>query len=161
MIVEGQRVIYAGDTDPFQQVGATGKVIALSGQAAHVQWLDGPKVGQIDLTQQYELLPERTAAEQAPMSTFDSALDSPVTATLSVRATYDESGEEGVVNVLAEAGHLAMLSEYVDEAVGTLSARIRQDPMLGDVLAQLEPDEADCLISRVASALFTDRMGEG
>ena len=123
MIVEGQRVIYAGDTDPFQQVGATGKVIALSGQAAHVQWTDGPKVGQIELVQQYELLPERTAAQQAPMSTFDSALDSPVTA--------------------------------------TLSGRIRQDPTMLDVLGHLEPDEAECLIGKVASSLLRDRIEEG
>lgn len=167
MIVEGSKVAYAGDTDPFQEVGSLGKVIALSGDAAHVQWLTGPKSGSIELVQQYELVPDRSqqqAQHQAlagpQMNSFDHALDMPATETISVRATYDDLGEEGVVNALSETGHLAMLTEYVDDAVGYLASRVRQDPGLGIILAQLEADEADALVGRVASLLLSDRLNE-
>lgn len=173
MIVEGSKVAYAGDTDPFQEVGSLGKVIALSGDAAHVQWLSGPKSGSIELIQQYELVPDRSqqqgqqgqqdqqrALVGSLMNSFDNALDMPASETISVRATYDDLGEEGLVNALSEAGHLAMLSEYVDDAVGYLAARVRQDPGLGDILAQLEADEADGLVGRVASLLLSDRLNE-
>lgn len=162
MIVEGGKVIYAGDTDPFQEVGARGKVVALAGTAAHVQWTTGPKQGSIDLVETFELLPDRTGKEATsqPVNSFDNALDMPRLVTVAVRDTYDDLGEDGLVNALSEAGHLAMLSEYVDEAVGHLAARVRQDPALGDILSQLEPDEADGLVGRVASLLLTDRLTE-
>lgn len=163
MIVEGSKVIYAGDTDPFQDVGVSGKVIALSGQAAHVQWLTGPKAGQIELVGQHELLPDRNQhqAEAQPLNSFDNTLDMPATETISVRATYEDLGEDGLVNALSEVGHLAMLTEYADEAVGHLVSRVRQDPALGEVLAQLEPDEADGLARRVAAVLLGDLLQEG
>lgn len=165
MIVEGQQVAYAGDTDPFNEVGSLGKVVAMSGAAAHVQWTTGPKAGSIDLVETYELVERRTAStaitrDATTMGSFDAALDMPATETISVRATYDDTGEDGLVTALNEAGHLAVLAEYVDEAVGHLASRIRGDLTLGEVLAQLEQDEAESLVARVASVLLNDRLGE-
>lgn len=161
MIVEGQKVTYAGDTDPYNEVGAHGKVVALSGTAAHVMWTDGPKTGAVDLVEQFELLPDRSAAfTQSVAASFDAALDLPDNSVVAVRDTYDEQGEEGLVTALNEAGHLAMLSAYVEEAASHLASRIREDPALGTVLSQLEADEADSLVGKVASVLLTDRLGE-
>lgn len=161
MIVEGCKVTYAGDTDPYNEVGAHGRVIALSGQAAHVQWTDGPKTGAIDLVDQYELIEDRSATgTQTVSASFDAALGIPDNSVVAVRDTYDELGEEGLLNALSEAGHLAVLSEYVEDCVGTLAARVREDQSLGTVLSQLEQDEADSLVGRVASVLLTDRLGE-
>ena len=159
-MIEGQRIAYAGEDDPFNEVGSLGRVIAVSGTAAHVQWTSGPKTGQIDLVEQNDLVPDRpTVTAQA--SSFDMALDmvSP-TDTIQVRATYDEQGEEGLVNALSETGHLAMFSEYVEDAISTLSSRLRQDPSLMTVLSELDSDEADGLVGRVAALLLTDRLGE-
>lgn len=160
MIVEGAKVTYAGDTDPYNEVGSHGRVVALSGTAAHVQWTDGPKTGAVDLVEQFELVEDRGNSTQTVAASFDAALDMPDSAVVAVRDTYDELGEEGLLNALNEAGHLAMLSGYVEEAVNTLSARVREDISLGTVLAQLESDEADSLVGRVASVLLTDRLGE-
>lgn len=160
MIVEGAKVTYAGDTDPYNEVGSNGRVVALSGTAAHVRWLDGPKTGSIDLVEQFELVEARGNSTQTVAASFDAALDMPDSAVVAVRDTYDELGEEGLLNALNEAGHLATLSGYVEEAVSTLSARVREDISLGTVLAQLESDEADSLVGRVASVLLTDRLGE-
>lgn len=161
MISEGCGVAYAGDADPFNQVGSLGKVVALSGSAAHVLWIDGPKVGQVDLVEQHELVERQgraTAALDTIASGFDNSLDMPEGTGLQVRATYDEYGEDGLVNVLSETGHLAVLSEYVDEAVGTLATRIRGDINLRQVLTELEADEADSLVGKVAAVLLTDRL---
>lgn len=156
MIVEGSKVTYAGD-DPFTEVGSVGKVIALSGSAAHVQWASGS----IDLVEQHELLPahQGSMAPTTLAASFDNALDMPGIG-IQVRATYDEHGEEGLLNTLAESGHLAVLSEYVDEAVNYLASRIRIDPTFRDVLAVLEPDEASALVGKVASQILTDRITE-
>lgn len=159
MIVEGQRVAYAGD-DPLNDVGSQGKVVALSGTAAHVQWLTGPKVGSIDLVEQFEVVAAAQPRQAAAPETFDYALDMMTTSSLQVRATYDESGEDGVVSALDEVGHLAMLGEHVERALGGLAGDLRGDPIFREVLAQLEPDEADTVLNRVASVLLTDRMKE-
>lgn len=160
MIAEGRKVAYAGE-DPFNEVGAPGQVVALSGLHAHVMWTGGPKQGQIDLVEQNEIVEQRqhTAVADTLGSGFDNSLDM-VGPGLQVRATYDEYGEEGLVSALSESGHLAVLAEYVDEAVGHLSARLRTDVGLVDVLAQLEADEQDSLVGRVASVLLTDRLEE-
>ena len=157
---EGQKVAYAGDSDPFNEVGSLGRVVALSGTCAHVQWTSGPKTGQIDLVEQFELVPDRKVVS-AQASSFDQALDMVgTTETIQVRATYDEQGEEALVNALSEGGHLATLSPYVEDVVGLLATKVRQDPILGGVLAELEADEVDSLVHRVAAVLLNDRLGE-
>lgn len=161
MISEGGKVTYAGDTDPFNVVGSLGRVVSLSGTGAHVQWLTGPKTGQFDYVETFELVQPGAAHEASMEAAFDNTLDMPATEGISVRACYDETGEEGLVTALNESGHLAMLADYVDEAVGHLATRIRTDPTLGDVLSQLETDEADSLVGRVASLLLNDRLGVG
>jgi hypothetical protein len=160
MIVEGQKVAYAGE-DPYMAVSDKGKVLAVSGTAAHVQWLTGSRAGQIDLVEQHELVPDRSAGAQPTTlaAAFDNTLDMVGSPAIQVRATYDEVGEQGLVTALDEAGHLAVLQAYVEEAVGHLASRIRHDPTLANVLAQLESDEADGLVGRVASLLLTDEIG--
>lgn len=169
-MMEGQRVAYAGDTDPFNEVGSLGKVIALSGLAAHVQWTSGPKQGSIDLVEQNELVtstdPIQAQAHSSQSDLFDYSLGAEaalvsVPVSLQVRAVFEESGEDGVLNMLSEAGHLAMLDAYAEEAVGHLSARVRQDPNVSSILAQLAPDEAEMLVTKMASTLLTERLQEG
>lgn len=164
MIVEGQRVAYAGDGDLYLRVGDTGKVIAVSGSCAHVMWRTGAVAGQISLVEQDELVPDRAPghiAGAASGALFDDTLDMPTTPTISVRATYDALGEDGLLSALNEAGHLAMMTEYVEEAVGMIVARLKADPTLSPLLGQLEVDESESLVGRVASVLLADRLQEG
>lgn len=168
MIVEGMRVAYAGE-DPFQDVGALGKVLSLSGVAAHVLWQSGPKMGAVELLDLNELVEHRGQREatQARLSAtafaeeaFADTLDMVTPPALQVRATYDEEGEEGLLSALSEAGRLAVLAEYAEEAVTLVAARIRQDPEFSAVLAQLDPEEANALVSRAASLVLRDRISE-
>jgi hypothetical protein len=161
MITEGQQVAYAGDTDPFNEVGSLGRVVAVSGQAAHVQWTSGPKVGSVDFVEQFELVEARGPAQSETTGmSFDATLDMPTSASLQVRAAYDEAGEDGLVLALDEAGHLAMLAEYADRALEALVGDLRADPSFREVLGQLEADEADTVVSRVATVLLGDRIKE-
>lgn len=163
MIVEGMRVAYAGDSDPFQDVGSLGRVLSLSGSAAHVQWEDGPKRGDIDLVDLNDLVEQRRTAGAAPSfadTAFADTLDVPSIPALQVRATYDEEGEEGLLTALSESGRLGVLAEYAEEAVGIVATRIRQDPEFSMVLSQLDPDEASSVVSRVASLVLRDRISE-
>lgn len=168
MIVEGMAVAYAGD-DPFQDVGSLGKVVALSGSAAHVMWQSGPRINTVELVDLNDLVAHRGAkeAQQARMqaqaftdTAFADTLDMPAIPMLQVRATYDEDGEEGLLSALSEAGRLAVLAEYAEEAVGLVATRIRNDPEFASVLAQLDPDEAASVVSRVASVVLRDRISE-
>lgn len=165
MIVESAKVAYAGE-DPFQEVGAIGRVLSLSGSGAHVQWETGPKQGTIDLNDLNDLVEtgrdsvQRTASK-AVFDSFADTLDIPSMPMLQVRAAYDEGGEEGLLLALSEAGRLSMLAEYAEEAVGLLATRLRQDPDFSMVLAQLDSDEADSMVGKVASLVLADRIGEG
>lgn len=168
MIVESTLVAYAGD-DPFQDVGSLGKVVALSGSGAHVMWQSGPRINAVDLVDLNDLVEHRGAKEaaQARMAAqafadtaFADTLDMPAIPTLQVRATYDEEGEEGLLTALSETGRLAVLAEYAEEAVSLVATRIRNDPEFSGVLAQLDPDEAATVVSRVASVVLRDRISE-
>lgn len=156
MITEGSRVTYAGD-DPLIEVGSTGKVLAVSGTAAHVQWLSGPKHGSMDLVDQFEILPFRA---EANLNSFEQSLEYVESPSISVRASYDEAGEDGVVAALDDSGHLAMMAAHVERAAAVLAADLRSDPTFIEVLGQLEPDEADTVVSRVATVLLSDHIRE-
>lgn len=164
MITEGRRVKYAGD-DPFQDVGSFGRVVALSGMAAHIMWENGPKSGSLELTDLNDLIEVEAgqlAASGTPLSTsaqYDLSLDM-MNPGIEVRATLEEGGVEGLLNTLSESGHLAVLAVYADEAIGMLAARIRQDPGLIDVLSQLSPEEETSLVAKVASSMLAESMGD-
>lgn len=166
MIVEGSKIAYAGD-DPFQDVGSLGRVVSAAGSGAHVMWETGPRAGMIELVPTDDLVPHRasrTGHTLAPTGSlresFDAALDMPATPGLQVRATYDEDGEDGLLSALEEAGRIAVLAEYADEALAHVAGRIRRDPTFREVLSALEPDESDLLVRRVASIVLTDAISE-
>lgn len=157
MIVEGTRVVYAGDTDPFQSVGAPGRVVAMSGDHAHVQWLGGPKSGGLDLVDLNELVVDRQHTARAAA---EPVLGTMTTSAALVRSSYDEQGETGVLAVLNETGHLAGLTGEAEDAVLTLCGRIASDASVSEALSALEVDERDVVVAKIAHALLTDRLRE-
>lgn len=152
MTVEGQKVQYVGE-DTMVGIGTLGKVLAANGTSQHVQWLGGLREGQIDLVAEYDLVPFQTGDPMSVSAQFDASLDVPMS-TLGVREVYDDSGEDGLINALGEAGHLATLSGYATEAVGQLATLLRHDPAFGPVLAQLDENEAESLVQRVTASLL-------
>lgn len=159
---EGQKVAYVGD-DVMVGVGTLGKVLASAGSAQHVQWLDGARTGQVDLIPADDLVPYRMAQRNEDGSVaaqFEATLDMPSMVTVSVRDTYDTYGEEGLLNALDDAGHLATLSEYANDAISTVAGRLRQDPTFALVLGQLDEFEAESLLVRVAVGLLAPATEE-
>lgn len=155
MTIEGSKVAYVGD-DVTVGVGCIGRVLASAGTSQHVQWLDGLRVGQVDLVPNEDLVDHRPAmqATASVAEQFEATLDVPSMVSVAVRETYDTYGEDGLINALDEAGHLATLSSYATDAIATVAGRLRQDPAFASVLGQLDDDEAESLLVRVAVNLL-------
>lgn len=164
MIAEGQRVLYAGDADPFNEVGSPGKVIAVSGEAAHVQWTGGPKQGSIDLMESHEIVADRqqaTAALDGDRAFFTQALAHTADSTqMQVRASYDEHGESGAISALDESGVMAVLAPYAEYVHQDLLGKVHADSHMRSALAGLESDERDVVVGRVVATLLTDLLKE-
>ena len=176
MFVEGQKVIYAGDTDPFNEVGAPGKVLSVSGDAAHVQWLGGPKTGSIELVEANDLVGDRNQATALLASiqpylgeahVFEASLDVEPgsngivsSASMQVRSSYDEHGEDGALSVLDESGVMAVLATHAEEVISLLGGKVATDAHMREALSGLEIDEQDVVVAKVVATLLTDRLKE-
>lgn len=150
---EGGRVTYVGseyDGDRLT-IGDQGKVLSNGGSASHVIWASGERQGAITLTNNGDLLP----MEQENPYQAQGHLVS-----LSVRQVYDRRGETGLYRVLAEEGHLSALAPAAEEALGIVTARLREDPAVQEVLASLDDDEGDAFVSYAALALMRETFGE-
>lgn len=164
MITEGKKVAYAGD-DPFQDIGSVGRVVAMAGSGVHVMWETGPKTATLELIDINDLVERGSVgvtASGTPASTsaqYDLSLEM-MGPGLQVRAALDEAGTDGLITVLAESGHLAVLADYAEEAVGLMAARIRQDPGFIDVLAQLDPEEQNTLVAKVSTQMLAECIEE-
>lgn len=161
--MEGSKVRYVGE-DAMIGAGTLGKVLAAAGTySQHVKWEEGIRRGQIDLVATLDLVPAGVT-QADPMSVqaqFEDSLDMPSLTTVAVRDTYDEYGEDGLLNAIGAAGHLATLAEYADEAIGSMATHIRSDPTFAMIISQLDEPEAQSLISRVAVSLLTATVEEG
>lgn len=162
MISEGSKVVYVGD-DPMVGVGTLGFVLSHAGaNSNHVKWMGGIREGSIDLIPVEELISYREGQQVVGSARhLEETLDyQQGLVTVAVRDTYDDLGEDGLITALDEAGHLATLSSYASRAIANLSRDIRQDPALGAVLGQLDDEEADSLIVRVASQLLAQEASD-
>jgi hypothetical protein len=160
---ESQRVSYVGfPKTSGLGVGDEGVVLSVSGDAAHVRWASGARVGQIDLVDGIDLAP-RSAAKQAEASlvhAFDDSLGyGPPVVHTAVRETFDETGPEGLFTALVNEGHLGALSSVAEEALGVVAARVREDEAMRQVLAGLEPEEGEALVALTASVVLRDAFG--
>lgn len=139
---EGTTVAYIGPDAP-----ATGTLMAFaSSTAAHVKWSSGPRTGQIDMVDLYDLTP---TASQA-------ALESPRITAFSVRRVMNSEGTPGVLNYLASAQQLATWPGIAQEALEFVEARLRSDPSMELAYEQLRPEEVDSLAALGAQVLLRD-----
>lgn len=160
--MEGTRARYVGE-DAMIGAGTLGKVLAVAGQRSyHVQWTEGYRSGNVDIVSVDDLVPAM-ASQQDPMSVqaqFDASFEMPTLTTIAVRDTYDDYGEDGLLNALGEHGHLATLAEYAQGAIDTLAGHLRTDATFSTILAQLDQPEADSLVQRVAVSLLVAQTEE-
>lgn len=155
MLKEGGKTIYAGEDLTIGQ-GSAGRVMVIVGSAAHVQWTDGPRQGQVDLIDLYDLSEPSTVASvrHVVASEFDQSLDMEVTGSVAIRQAMDVDGEDGVIAALSEQGQIAMLEPYAAQAVAHLSATLRADSELADLLGALDDFEQEAVLARLAASLL-------
>lgn len=150
---EGSRVTFVGDefSGEHLSVGDQGKVLSNGGSGSHVIWATGEREGAITLTSNHDLL---------PMDEVHGYQREGHIVSLSVRQIFDRGGETGLFLILAEEGHLASVAPAAEEALGIVTARLRDDPAVQEVLASLDDDEGDTFVSYAALALLRDAFGE-
>lgn len=153
-IREGAKVSYVGYPDQGLTVGDQGQVIAsASDRSSHVRWTTGESSGQVTLALNDDLV-QIVAQREDDIDFASGSLVS-----LAVRDIYDEQGEVGLVNALAEAGHLTALSQIAAEASEWVQARVASDPSVADALVHLDATEQGEVLSYLTAALLRDAFG--
>lgn len=160
---DGQRVSYVGlDRDGFV-MGDRGQILTGDDNASHVMWSTGSKTGQVLLMDNADITPAgtRTTAASAEPDGLDDSLEVGI-GTLGVTAArdwFDFDGEVGVLNAMAERGHLASFGAIAQEARDLVAGRIRNDPSVRAVIAQLDDEEGEAVVSLATVALLRDAFG--
>lgn len=149
---EGDSVAYLGDgADGLQP--ATGTLLAFaSHRAAHVKWNTGPRTGQIDAVDLYDLMP---AASVAALTAAAQAVG-----TMPVRRVYAAEGETGVVNYLSHIAHLAAWPRIAADALAYVSDRLQADASFEPVWEELEPEQVAKVAELAATVLLRDSFTE-
>jgi hypothetical protein len=134
-------------------------VLSADAVGSHVQWVTGARAGNVTL------IPNEDIAAQGSSRTavhdeLDESLEYGSLVSIAVRDVYDIDGETGVVEAMNEAGHLASLARFAEEAVSVVAAQVRTSPAFEAVLSQLEPEEADAIVTTAAASLLRDALGE-
>jgi hypothetical protein len=155
---DGDPVFYAGrSVTAGAAVGDEGDVLAVAGRAVHVKWTTGARAGLVSTEHEMDLEPRRAGVRD------DHLVDSLELGSLSVHAArevYDEQGAAGVLQTMAEQGHLAGLAGLADEALSVVAARVRADPSFRAVTAVLDDDEGEALVRLASAVLLRDALGE-
>ena len=152
-IREGGKVSYIGYPERGLAVGDEGTVLANAGSASHVTWKTGGAAGQVLLVGHEDLVQATARRED------DIDLGSAPLVSVAVREVYDDLGEVGLINALAEAGHLSSLSEIAEEALQWVQGKIASDPSIGAVMAHLDPAEQSEMLGFMTAALMRDAFG--
>lgn len=157
---DGVTVSYVGHSFDGVALGDRGRVLSSSGDHAHVMWSTGARVNQVDLVHEDDLVVagRKAASHTIEASVDDSLVTAPLT-TVAVRAIYDGQGEAGLLNALSEAGLLGGLAQIAEDALMHVASRVREDEEISAVLAQLDSDEAESLVSLASVVLLRDAFG--
>jgi hypothetical protein len=117
-------VFYVGDHVDYLGDGldgipaAPGKIMLFASvTAAHVEWLDGPRTGQIDIVDCRDL--EKSASV--------ASMEAPRLTATSMRRVYNAEGEQGVLRYLSAIGHLDSWDKIADEALAYVLGRLKVD----------------------------------
>lgn len=151
-------VAYVGHPGRGLDIGDEGLVLSSSGSACHVRWESGGLTGQITLTATNDLVPGEHSSPSAKhaYTSIEDAFGEDALVSCAVRDVYEAEGEAGLLQALAQEGHLTTLADAVEEAVGVVATRIRQDPSFQTVLGQLDDHEGDNLVNLAAVMLVRE-----
>jgi hypothetical protein len=73
----------------------------------------------------------------------------------SAKEAYDVMGGEGLVSHLASAGYLAAYASMAEDVLQQLVSGLSHDPVIRQVIAQMDPEEAEDVLRRSATLLLT------
>lgn len=147
---EGQQVTYVGPSVEGLGQGERAHLLAFESKAsAHIQVTSG-NIYLVDLD---DLTTARTAAAHDDL---EDSLEVGGLSSFAVRDVYDNGGSIGVLDTMAQLGHLAAFSGIAEEALTMVSARIRQDPSFREVLGHLEPEEGEAVLRLAVGCLVRD-----
>lgn len=159
---EGSHVSYVGDGRSGRALGERGQVLAITGRSGHVKWADRSitleDLDDLALLRAGFGAARATAAFEPDDELADSLEVGPIQAA-GMRGVYEAEGGAGVLSALASTGQLAGFASIAEEARLFAEARVRQDPDLARVAAQLDPEEADELVSLATAGLLRDAFG--
>lgn len=150
--MDGSRVSYVGDGEHDLAIGDEGKVLSSGATGSHVMWTTGKRAGDVTLTLNWDLVVTKAA-------TRNDSLDSGGLVTTAVRQVYERQGARGVLSALDSEGHLAPMVDLAETAIASLTATIRRDPSMREVLASLDEEEGSELVHLTAQALLREAFG--
>jgi hypothetical protein len=142
---DGQRVASAQ--------GEHGRVLAADSHYAHVQWDNGT----VSMRERDELTV--LASRDEVSASLDDSLSVGGLEVTSARSVYDDSGPAGLLNHLAESGHLASFTDIAEDALLLIASRVRTDPILFNATAGLEEEEREDLVRLASVVLIRDAFG--
>ena len=154
---EGRRVQFIGESDGLV-LGEVGKLLSAGPTHSHIRWNSGQRKGSITLTANDDLVPFRSG--EGTWEEIDDDLGTGDLVTVSARQVVDEGGIPALLNTMVIEGHLSTFGPAVDEAVGVIAARLRADPSMLEVLAELEEDEGEALIYRATQTLLRSAFSD-
>lgn len=153
-MIEGQSVQFAApDFDGVAQ-GDHGRLLVLDQHTAHVLWTTGSRAGQATMVDAADLTGTRVVA-----SGLEDSLEMGGLTSFAVRETYETQGEAGVLNAMAQVGHLAAFADIAEEALVTVASRIRHDPSFREVLSHLDDEAGESLLRLATACLLRDAFG--
>ncbi len=153
MYADGQKVSFVGDPSPdTPAIGDVGIVVSAGNTASHVRWMSGVRAGLYDEMGHMEIA--ATASTVTDTDSFSGRI-----VTFSVAEVQARAGARGLLDELNDRGHLGGLEAIAEEAMGLVAARIRTDPSIREVLAQLDDEDGDDLVALATVALLQDAFG--
>lgn len=152
---EGQRVSYIGDGSDGRTLGDVGRLLAKAGSIGHVQWGDRTVTPHL----LDDLAPSGARVAQVRDGLEDSLDVGPVAHT-GMRAVWEAEGSAGVLNQLSVTGALTSFAEIAEEVRTLVASRIRQDPGVRAVTAQLDDDEGEELVALASLVLLRDAVAD-
>lgn len=150
----GDGVTYSGAEEDGLSPGTHGRILSRTAVYAHVMWVEGARKGQVTPHLLGDLAMDMS---HAVIASLDDSLEvGSLISMASAQDAYAEAGGSGLVSHLASGGHLAVYASIVEDAFQMVSEALQRDPVLGQLTATMDPDEADEVYHLAAKALLAD-----
>lgn len=156
---DGQRISYIGPPVEGLAMGDRGEVISAADRASHVLFHTGSRQGAVLFVNNFDLAAPQIKAAAKVDDGLDDSLEVGTLSVHGARDIFEVEGEGGILNAMAEQGHLASFSTIAQEAQDLISTRIRNDPSFRSMASQLEDEEAEAVIRLAAAVLIRDAFG--